>query len=156
MVFWRKKKDVTEKATPDAESPTVEAPVMPEPEPVMEEPVLPAEVPPSPAAADQEPFGEAAAADYRLRHAGGGADLCALDRAHDIRASGRLVRPGLVSLAVVTEHDRSSPLAPGLPLSVLAERLGLPSPELARAVVRPPLRVESGRVTSGRTAVLPE
>ena len=57
--------------------------------------------------------------------------------------------------AVVTEHDRSTPLAPGLPLSVLAERLGLPSPELARAVVRPPLRVESGRVTSLRTVVLP-
>jgi selenocysteine-specific elongation factor len=57
--------------------------------------------------------------------------------------------------ALVAEHDRSSPLEPGLPLSVLAERLGLPSPDVARAVVRPPLRVESGRVTSVRTVVLP-
>ncbi|HEU4513673.1 MAG TPA: selenocysteine-specific translation elongation factor [Nocardioidaceae bacterium] len=56
---------------------------------------------------------------------------------------------------VVTEHNRSAPLDPGLPLSVLAERLGLPSPELARAVVRPPLRVESGRVTSVQAVVLP-
>jgi selenocysteine-specific elongation factor len=56
----------------------------------------------------------------------------------------------------VAEHERQSPLAGGLPLSVLAERLGLPSVELVRAVVRPPLRVDSGRVTSGRAAVLPE
>ena len=56
----------------------------------------------------------------------------------------------------VAEHERQSPLAGGLPLSVLAERLGLPSVELVRAVVRPPLRVESGRVRSGRAAVLPE
>jgi selenocysteine-specific elongation factor len=56
----------------------------------------------------------------------------------------------------VAEHERQSPLAGGLPLSVLAERLGLPSVGLVRAVVRPPLRVDSGRVTSGRAAVLPE
>ncbi len=56
----------------------------------------------------------------------------------------------------VAEHERASPLAQGVPLAVLAERLGLPSVELVRAVVRPPLRVESGRVTSGRGAVLPE
>jgi len=55
----------------------------------------------------------------------------------------------------VAEHERQSPLAGGLPLSVLVERLGVPSVELVRAVVRPPLRVESGRVTSGRDAVLP-
>jgi len=57
---------------------------------------------------------------------------------------------------VVAEHERQSPLAGGLPLAVLAERLGLPSVALVRAVVRPPLRVESGRVRSGRAAVLPD
>ncbi|HEX6248612.1 MAG TPA: selenocysteine-specific translation elongation factor [Nocardioidaceae bacterium] len=58
--------------------------------------------------------------------------------------------------AAVTEHERTSPLANGLPLTVLAERLGLPTVDLVRAVVSPPLRVEAGRVTSGRSAVLPE
>jgi selenocysteine-specific elongation factor len=58
--------------------------------------------------------------------------------------------------ALVLDQERSSPLDPGVPLTVLAERLGLPSVELVRALVRPPLRVEAGRVTSGRSAVLPE
>jgi selenocysteine-specific elongation factor len=57
---------------------------------------------------------------------------------------------------IVAEHDRSSPLDPGLPLPVLAERLGLPTPDLVRAVVRPPLRVEAGRVTGRRAVVLPD
>jgi selenocysteine-specific elongation factor len=57
---------------------------------------------------------------------------------------------------IVAEHERSSPLDPGVHVTVLAERLGLPSPELARAVVRPPLRVEAGRVTSRRADVLPD
>jgi selenocysteine-specific elongation factor len=57
---------------------------------------------------------------------------------------------------IVTEHERSSPLDPGLSLTVLAERLGLPTPELVRAVVRPPLRVEAGRVSSRRAVVLPD
>ncbi|HEX6874645.1 MAG TPA: selenocysteine-specific translation elongation factor [Nocardioidaceae bacterium] len=57
---------------------------------------------------------------------------------------------------LITEHEQSSQLAAGLPLSVVAERLGLPSPQLVRAVVRPPLHVCSGRVTSGRTVGLPE
>ncbi len=56
---------------------------------------------------------------------------------------------------VVSEQERVAPLDRGVPLSVLAERIGLPSAELVRAVVRPPLRVESGRVTSGRSVVLP-
>jgi selenocysteine-specific elongation factor len=85
-----------------------------------------------------------------------------------LRATGALLADGWLmseeratSVAVqvgraVAEHERQSPLAGGLPLSVLAERLGLPSVELVRAVVRPPLRVDSGRVTSGRAAVLPE
>jgi selenocysteine-specific elongation factor len=56
----------------------------------------------------------------------------------------------------VAEHEQGSPLAEPLPLPVLAERLDLPSPDLVRAVVPAPLRVESGRVTSGRSTVLPE
>lgn len=59
-------------------------------------------------------------------------------------------------VASVVAHDEAAPLETGLPLSVLAERLGLPSPELVRALVREPLRVEGGRVTSRRTVVLPE
>ena len=61
----------------------------------------------------------------------------------------------LVSRAVA-EHERDAPLAPGLPLPVLADRLGLPSVELVRALVRPPLRIEAGRVTSRAAVVLPE
>jgi selenocysteine-specific elongation factor len=68
---------------------------------------------------------------------------------HAVAAAARMGR-------LVAEHDESSPLSPGLPLPVLAERLGLPSVELVRSLVRPPLLVESGRVTSGRAAVLPE
>ncbi|MFZ5846196.1 MAG: SelB C-terminal domain-containing protein [Actinomycetota bacterium] len=58
--------------------------------------------------------------------------------------------------AWVTEHDAAAPLEAGLPLTVLAERLGLPSPALVRALVGEPLRVDGGRVTSRRTVVLPE
>ncbi|WP_298455876.1 selenocysteine-specific translation elongation factor [uncultured Cellulomonas sp.] len=48
----------------------------------------------------------------------------------------------------LTEHDRAHPLDRGLPLTVLADRVGLPSPDLVAAVVRAPLRVEGGRVTA--------
>jgi selenocysteine-specific elongation factor len=57
---------------------------------------------------------------------------------------------------IVAEHEQSSPLALGLPLAVLAERLGLPTPDLVRAVLRSPLLVEAGRVTSRRAVVLPD
>ena len=56
---------------------------------------------------------------------------------------------------VVATHDRAHPLDPGLPLAVVAERVGLPSPDLAAAVVRPPLRVANGRVLAGPDNVLP-
>ena len=69
----------------------------------------------------------------------------------DDRASAAATRAG----ELVADHARTSPLDPGLPLPVLAERLGLPSVELVRAVLRPPLRVEAGRVTSGADVVLP-
>ncbi len=56
----------------------------------------------------------------------------------------------------VAEHERAAPLDHGLPLTVLADRLGLPSPDLVRALVSPPLRVERGRVTSRAGVVLPD
>ena len=56
---------------------------------------------------------------------------------------------------VVAVHDRAHPLDPGLPLAVVAERVGLPSPDLVAAVVRPPLRVAGGRVRAGSGQSLP-
>lgn len=56
----------------------------------------------------------------------------------------------------VREHDRDAPLDPGMPLSALAGRLGLPSPELVRAVVPAPMHVVDGRVMAEPTAGLPE
>ncbi len=94
---------------------------------------------------------------------GGGAGGGAGGEANGVvRADGWLLsgqRAAALSEAVTREvalHEQGSPMAEGLALPVLAERLGLPSPDLVRAVVPPTLRVESGRVTSGRSAVLPE
>ena len=56
---------------------------------------------------------------------------------------------------LVREHAAASPLDPGVPLTVAAERLGLPSPEVARSLVRPPLRIERGRVTTAQATGLP-
>lgn len=56
----------------------------------------------------------------------------------------------------VRAQERESPLSPGLPLGVLTARLGLPAPELVRALVRPPLRVTGGRVLAGSASALPE
>jgi selenocysteine-specific elongation factor len=50
----------------------------------------------------------------------------------------------------------ADPLSQGVPLAALADRLGLPSPEVAEALVRPPLRVTGGRVTVAGAATLPE
>jgi selenocysteine-specific elongation factor len=55
----------------------------------------------------------------------------------------------------VREHDFVTPLDPGLPLTVLVERTGLPAPELVAAVIRAPLRVVHGKVTGEQAAVLP-
>ncbi|XRQ15597.1 GTP-binding protein [Actinomadura welshii] len=43
-------------------------------------------------------------------------------------------------------HAAESPHAPGLPLETVRLRLGLPARQLVAALVRPPLRVEAGRV----------
>lgn len=48
--------------------------------------------------------------------------------------------------ALVEEHARSHPLDPDVPLTVLADRLRLPSPDLVTPLVRPPLLVVGGRV----------
>jgi len=69
-----------------------------------------------------------------------------------VAAGGWLAAPERAAAAardavrVVGEHATSAPLAPALTLSALAERLGLPCPELTAAVLQPPLRVEAGRV----------
>jgi selenocysteine-specific elongation factor len=103
--------------------------------------------------------GLAAAAD--LRRLGVSVEAAAVEAADVVAVDGWLLSAERAAAAsasaavAVAEHERASPLDPALPLGVLAERLGLPSAELTRAVVRPPLTVESGRVTSGRSAVLP-
>lgn len=43
-------------------------------------------------------------------------------------------------------HAAESPRAPGVPLEAVRLRLGLPSRQVAAALVRPPLRLEAGRV----------
>ncbi len=58
-------------------------------------------------------------------------------------------------LQLVTEHDRDRPLDRGLSLSVLAERMDLPSPELVTAVLREPLHLSGGRVLASDDDALP-
>ncbi|WUI03106.1 SelB C-terminal domain-containing protein [Spirillospora sp. NBC_00431] len=45
-----------------------------------------------------------------------------------------------------TRHAAENPHAPGIPLETVRLRLGLPARQLVAALVRPPLRVETGRV----------
>ena len=59
-------------------------------------------------------------------------------------------------MQAVTEHDRARPLDRGLPLTVLAERIGLPSPELVAAVVCAPLTLAGGRVLAPGDDALPD
>jgi selenocysteine-specific elongation factor len=78
-----------------------------------------------------------------------GTDGWLLSDSRSARASAEIER-------VLAEHDRRSPLDPGMPLAALAERVGLPSPQLVARAVRPPLRVRDGRVVGGRGPALPE
>ncbi|HEU4337938.1 MAG TPA: SelB C-terminal domain-containing protein [Nocardioides sp.] len=48
--------------------------------------------------------------------------------------------------ALVEEHARTHPLDPDVPLTVLADRLRLPTPDLVVPLVRPPQQVVGGRV----------
>lgn len=45
-----------------------------------------------------------------------------------------------------SRHAAGSPDAPGIPLETVRLRLGLPARQLVTALVRPPLRVDAGRV----------
>jgi selenocysteine-specific elongation factor len=56
---------------------------------------------------------------------------------------------------LVREHDSRFPLDPGIPLVALAERLHLPAVDLVTAVVRSPLWVVDGRVSTQPSVVLP-
>jgi len=57
---------------------------------------------------------------------------------------------------LVRRHDAGDPLHPGVPVPELAERLGLPAPELVAPLVRPPLHVTGGRVVTVAAAAVPE
>ncbi|HSE09667.1 MAG TPA: SelB C-terminal domain-containing protein [Nocardioidaceae bacterium] len=97
-----------------------------------------------------------------LRRIGVGVDDQAVETSGALQAEGWLMSRSRAEAAAdeiaraVASNEQASPLAPGLPLPVLAERLGLPTAALARRLVQPPLRVESGRVTSRAAVVLPE
>lgn len=68
----------------------------------------------------------------------------------------RADRAGAALEQLVRDHDRADPLHPGVPLPELSERLGLPTPELVAPLVRPPLRVEAGRVTAATGVAVPD
>jgi selenocysteine-specific elongation factor len=72
-----------------------------------------------------------------------------------LMSADRAERAAREVLHAVTEHDRARPLNRGLPLTVLAERLGLPTPELVAAVLREPLQLLGGRVRASGDDVLP-
>jgi len=68
----------------------------------------------------------------------------------------RAERTGGELARLVREHDHADPLHPGVSVPELAERLGMPTPELVPHLVRPPLRIEAGRVTAAAAAAVPE
>ncbi|WP_182887308.1 selenocysteine-specific translation elongation factor [Microbispora sp. H10885] len=53
---------------------------------------------------------------------------------------------------VVRRHAEAHPLEPAMPLEAARHELGLPDRRLVTALVRPPLTVADGRITTGRTA----
>ncbi len=88
------------------------------------------------------------------RHHGDHGDHLTVGRWLVSAALARSMSEQLVDL--VTEHDRSDPLDPGVPLPALAARMRLPSPEIVRALVGPPLRIVDGRVHASAYNGLPE
>jgi selenocysteine-specific elongation factor len=78
-----------------------------------------------------------------------------------LRAGRHLLDPGWADrrsadlAAAVEESLAAAPLDRGVTLVALAERLALPSPEVAAALVRPPLRVVEGRVVPEAAPGLP-
>lgn len=71
--------------------------------------------------------------------------------------SGRKADEVAIALTqAVSEHDDAHPLDRGVPPAALAGRLGLPALELVVAALRPPLRLQNGRVVVGQaTPTLP-
>ncbi|GAB2874721.1 selenocysteine-specific translation elongation factor [Nocardioides pacificus] len=91
-----------------------------------------------------------------LRRIGVAAEDRSLQRAGTwLISSERAERAAADVEAAVREHDAAHPLDPGVALTALTERVGLPTPELVKAVVRPPLRVSGGRVRSPGGSGLP-
>jgi selenocysteine-specific elongation factor len=72
-----------------------------------------------------------------------------------LMSAARADRAAVAVADAVREHDRANPLHPGVSLTELADRVGLPTPELVDAVVRPPLRVVNGMVLGERPDGLP-
>ncbi|RIV37326.1 selenocysteine-specific translation elongation factor [Micromonospora radicis] len=70
------------------------------------------------------------------------------DPEHWRQLCGRLV-------AAVAEYARTHPLEPGAPVEVLRQRLELPDRILVEALVRPPLRLAAGRVSTAAADALP-
>ncbi|MFI6783046.1 selenocysteine-specific translation elongation factor [Micromonospora sp. NPDC050276] len=56
----------------------------------------------------------------------------------------------------VARYAREHPLQPGMPVDALRQRLALPDRVLVEALVRPPLRIHSGRVGAAGADALPE
>ncbi|MEV0155573.1 selenocysteine-specific translation elongation factor [Micromonospora sp. NPDC050686] len=56
----------------------------------------------------------------------------------------------------VSRYAREHPLEPGAPVDVLRRRLDLPDRALVEALLAPPLRLRSGRVTAAAVDALPE
>ena len=76
-----------------------------------------------------------------------------------VRVGDWLLDPGWVAkhqdrlVDVVSAHRSSYPLEPGMALAAVAQKLGLPEPELVTALVRPPFVVTAGRVVDPRAAL---
>ncbi|MEU3457635.1 selenocysteine-specific translation elongation factor [Micromonospora sp. NPDC006766] len=56
----------------------------------------------------------------------------------------------------VARYAREHPLEPGVPVEVLRQRLDLPDRALVAALLRPPLRLRAGRITTVAADALPE
>ncbi len=84
-----------------------------------------------------------------------------LERGEHLTVGPWLVAPGLAKAVadrlptLVQAHARAHPLDPAAPLTVLASQLRLPTPDLVRALVRPPLEVVGGRVIAPGADGLP-
>mgnify|MGYP000026377379 CR=1 FL=1 len=97
-----------------------------------------------------------------MAHEGGGGEKILVEPS-TVAAGGTVVLAGSGLepndervIVLVGEHDTADPLHPGVGVPELAERLGLPTPDLVAPLVRPPLRIEAGRVTAAPASAVPE